>query len=131
MVWHVDDLMASCEDDFELTKFSCYMGRIYGPTLSMHLGKKHDYLGVDMEFCDDGALEVSMVKYLINVIDKFPELIKEERQLWSMTSYLWSETKRKQRNSMNNNRWLFTTQWRNYCSWQREQGEIFRWQWRF
>jgi hypothetical protein len=76
MVWHVDDLMASCEDDFELTKFSCYMGEIYGPSLSMHLGKKHDYLGVDMEFCNNGALEVSMFKYLKNVIDKFPELIK-------------------------------------------------------
>ena len=76
VVWHVDDLMASCEDYFELTKFLCHMGRIYGPSLSMHLGKKHDYLGVDMEFCDDGALEVSMIKYLKNVIDEFPELIK-------------------------------------------------------
>jgi len=42
----------------------------------MHLGKKHDYLGVDMEFCDDGALEVSMIKYLKNVIEEFPEVIK-------------------------------------------------------
>ena len=76
VVWHVDDLMASCEDDFELTKFSCHMGRIYGPSLSMHLGRKHDYLGVDMEFYDDGALEVSMFKYLKNVISEFPELIE-------------------------------------------------------
>jgi hypothetical protein len=52
------------------------MGKIYGPSLSMHLGKKHDYLGVNMEFCDDGVLEVSMVKYLRNVIDEFPEVIK-------------------------------------------------------
>jgi hypothetical protein len=29
-----------------------------------------------MEFCDDGALEVSMFKYLKNVIDEFLELIK-------------------------------------------------------
>ena len=36
----------------------------------------HDYLGVDMEFCDDGALEVSMLKYLKNVIHEFPELIR-------------------------------------------------------
>jgi hypothetical protein len=28
VVWHVDDLMASCEDDFELTKFSCYLAKI-------------------------------------------------------------------------------------------------------
>ena len=76
VVWHVDDLMASCEDDFELTKFSCYMRKIYGPGLSMHLGKKHDYLGVDMEFCNDGVLEVSMIEYLKNVIEEFPEVIK-------------------------------------------------------
>ena len=29
-----------------------------------------------MEFCDDGALEVSMIDYLKNVINDFPELIK-------------------------------------------------------
>ena len=47
VVWHVDDLMALCEDNFKLTKFSCYLGRIYGSKLSMHMGRKHDYLGVD------------------------------------------------------------------------------------
>ncbi len=34
----------------------------------MHSSKKHDYLGVDMEFCDNGALEVSMFNYPKNVI---------------------------------------------------------------
>ena len=72
VVWHVDDLMVSCEDDFELTKFSCYLGSIYGMKLSTHMGCKHDYLGVDMEFCEDGVLEVSMFKYLKNVIEEFP-----------------------------------------------------------
>jgi hypothetical protein len=75
VVWHVDNLMALCEDDFELTKFSCDLGKLYGPKLSMHTGRKHNYLGVDMEFCEDGALEVSMFKYLRNVIDEFPEII--------------------------------------------------------
>ncbi len=31
VIWHVEDLMGSCEDDFELTKFSCYLTKIYGP----------------------------------------------------------------------------------------------------
>jgi len=75
VVWHVDNLMATCKDDFELTKFSCYLGRIYGSKLSMHTGRKHDYLGVDMEFTDEGTLEVSMFKYLRNVIEEFPEKI--------------------------------------------------------
>ena len=74
-VWHVDDLMGSCEDDFELTKLSCYLAKIYGPKLSMHTGRKHGYLGVDMEFRKDGTLGVSMVAYLKNVIAEFPETI--------------------------------------------------------
>ena len=77
VAWDVDDLIVSCEDDFELTKFSCYqVGNIYGTELSMHTGRKHDYLGVDMEFCEDGVLEVSMLKYLNNVIEDFPEIIR-------------------------------------------------------
>jgi hypothetical protein len=42
VIWHVDDLMASCGVNFELTKLSCYLANIYGPKLTMH-----DYLGVD------------------------------------------------------------------------------------
>ena len=75
VVWHVDDLMGSCEDDFELTKLSCYLAKIYGPKLTMHMGRKHDYLGVDMEFRKDGTLGVSMVPYLKNIIAEFPEVI--------------------------------------------------------
>lgn len=75
VIWHVDDLLVSCENDFELTKFSCYLARLYGPKLSMHTGRKHDYLGVDMEFNDDGTLEASMITYLKNVISKFPVMI--------------------------------------------------------
>ena len=40
------------------------------------MGKKHDYLGVDMEFQEDGTLEVSMVQYLKNIIAEFPEAIR-------------------------------------------------------
>ncbi len=50
-VWHVDNLMATCKLYFELTKMLCYLARIYGPTLTMRTGRKHDYLGVDLEFC--------------------------------------------------------------------------------
>ncbi len=68
VIWHVDDLMVSCEDDFKLTKFSCYLARIYGTKLSMHTKQKHHYLGMDMEFNEDDMLEVSMITYLKNVI---------------------------------------------------------------
>ena len=74
-VWHVDDLMGSCKDDFELTKLSCYLAKIYGSKLTMHTGCKHDYLGVNMEFRKDGILGVSLIAYLKNVIAEFPEII--------------------------------------------------------
>jgi hypothetical protein len=67
--------MESCENDFKLTKFSCYLVKLFGPKLSMHTGRKHNYLGVDMEFNDDGTLEVSMITYLKNVISEFPKII--------------------------------------------------------
>jgi hypothetical protein len=75
VIWHVDNLMGTCMEDFELTKFSCYLAKIYGPKLSMHMGNKHDYLGVDLKFNDDGTLDVSMVNYLKSVIAEFPEMI--------------------------------------------------------
>jgi hypothetical protein len=74
VIWHVDDLMGLCKKDFKLTKSSCYLAKLCGPKLSMHTGCKHDYLGVDMEFNDDGTLEASMIRYLKNVISEFPEI---------------------------------------------------------
>ena len=41
----------------------------------MHLGNKHDYLGMDFELMENGSLEVSMLQYLDTIIDEFPELI--------------------------------------------------------
>ncbi len=75
VIWHVDDLMGSCDEDFELTKFLCYLAKIHGPKLTMHTGWRHNYLGVDMEFRKDGTLGVSMVAYLKNVIAEFPEMV--------------------------------------------------------
>jgi hypothetical protein len=75
MIWHMDNLMASCEDDFKLTKFSCYLGKIYGTKLSIHTGQKHEYLRMDIEFNEDGMLEVSMITYSKNVIEQFPKEI--------------------------------------------------------
>ena len=28
VIWHVDDLMMSCEDNFKLAKLSCYLANI-------------------------------------------------------------------------------------------------------
>ena len=41
----------------------------------MHLGNKHDYLGMDFELMNNGSLEVSIFKYLDSIIDELSELI--------------------------------------------------------
>ncbi len=96
VIWHVDNLMGSCENDFELTKFSCYLAKIYGPKLSTHTGRKHNYLGVDMEFNDYGTLEASMITYLKNVISEFPEVITGKSATQLRTTYSPSGTRKKQ-----------------------------------
>jgi hypothetical protein len=75
VIWHVNNLMGMCEEDFELTKFLCYLAKIYGTKLAMHTGREHNYLGMDMEFTSEGTLQVSMITYLKNVITGFPEMI--------------------------------------------------------
>jgi hypothetical protein len=75
VIWHVDDLMASCVQDFELTNLSCYLTNIYGPKLMMHMRRKQDYLGVDLRLQEDRNLGVLMVKYLKGVIEGLPEQI--------------------------------------------------------
>ncbi len=72
VIWHVDNLMMSYQIDFELTKLSCYLARIYWPKLTMHTGQRHDYLGINLEFREDRNLDVSMIKYLKGVIEAFP-----------------------------------------------------------
>ena len=63
VIWHVDDLMLMA---------LCVVNFIYVPKLRVHMGNKHDYLRVDLEFQQDGWLNVSMVNYLKNVSKRFP-----------------------------------------------------------
>jgi hypothetical protein len=75
VIWQVDNLMELCTNDFELTKLSYYLEKIYGPELTMHTGTKHKYLGINLEFQPNRNFQVSMVAYLKDVIEGFPKLI--------------------------------------------------------
>ena len=75
VIWHVDDLMVSCKDDFEITKFVCYLSGINRPKMTMHSGARHDYLGVIYEFVDQ-KVEVTMFNFLDKTINEFTEEIK-------------------------------------------------------
>ncbi len=105
VIWHVDDLMGTCMDDFELTKYLCYLAKIYGPKLSMHRDNKRNYLGVDLEFNDDGTLDVLMVNYPKNVIAEFPEMITGKAAM-SATDHLFIVRDKKEARALKEERAL-------------------------
>jgi hypothetical protein len=72
VIWHVKDLKVSHVDAFELTKFASYLSSIY-EGLAVHRGKKHNYLGMDLDYSERGKLKMSMINYINNVLKEFPE----------------------------------------------------------
>jgi len=129
LVWHVDNLMGSCEDDFELTKLSCYLAKIYSPKLTMHTGRKHDYLGVDMEFRKVGMLGVSMIPYLKNVIAEFPEVISGKSPTPAADHLFKIRDEKDTSRWKKRGHWPSIIWWRNCCSWPREPGGTYKLWW--
>ncbi len=129
IIWHVDNLMVSCKVDFELTKFSCYLAGIYGPRLMIHKGKRHDYLRVNLEFKDDGNLEMSMEDYLAGVIEGFPEVITGVAASPAADNYLTYKMRKKEDCWTRKEQSPSITPRHNCCSWQGELSRIFIQQW--
>jgi hypothetical protein len=94
----------------------------------MHTGKKHDYLGVDMEFKDDVTLEVSMIAYTRNVIAEFLEIFQGKAATPAADHLYTVRDENLQNYSRRKEHWRFITRWHNCCSCQPEQDVIFKWQ---
>jgi hypothetical protein len=73
--WYVDDLELSHVDDKEVTKMIVWLKNIYGNDMRVSRGKKHDYLGMDLDFTEPGQVKITMIPYLKGVIRDFPEEI--------------------------------------------------------
>jgi hypothetical protein len=65
----------SHEDENEVTKIIKWLKEIYGDDMRVSRGKKHDYLGMDLDFTVAGELRATMIPYLKCVINDFPEVI--------------------------------------------------------
>ena len=74
IIWHVDDLKISHEDGWKITKIIKWLGKIYGD-IKVRKGRKHHYLGMDLDFLNKGAVEISMYPYFEKIIKSFPEEI--------------------------------------------------------
>ena len=75
--WHVDDLKISHRDEDMVTAFAVDMANIYGAKTTISRGRVHYYLVMELDFgmCL-GTLIISMIKYLQNIIDDFPEVLR-------------------------------------------------------
>ena len=72
VTWHVDDLKLSHMDSNEVTKRIEHFKKIYGNRMTIHRGKVHDYLGMDLDFSTAKVLKIGMIKYIKKIIDEFP-----------------------------------------------------------
>ena len=71
-IWHVDDLKILHRDGWEITNIIKWLGKNYG-NINMKRGRKHHYLGMDMDFGEKGIVKISMIPYVKAIIKNFPQ----------------------------------------------------------
>ncbi len=75
VLWHVDDLKISCLNAVAITKLLMFLKGIYGSSIIVHCRKKHDYLGMDLDYSHPGVFKVSMTNYIDKILEDFLEEI--------------------------------------------------------
>ena len=75
--FHVDDIMSSHMDSKVNDEFLQWLNEIHGKhgEVKSTRGKMHDYLGMTFEFTDDGKVKLSMIDYVNDMVDTFPQKI--------------------------------------------------------
>ena len=58
VTWHVDDLKVSHKDPYQITKFASYLSIIYGKKLAVKRGKVHDYIGMELDYYEEGLVNI-------------------------------------------------------------------------
>jgi hypothetical protein len=81
IVWHVDDLKISHVDPKAVTTILDLLDARYGQEIvggvrapiTFTRGKKHDYLGMLLDYTESGVIKVDMREYLAKIIADMPE----------------------------------------------------------
>jgi hypothetical protein len=75
IVWHVDDLKLSHVKQSVLDDITNKLNVKYGQEtpLVMHHGKIHDYLGMTIDYLEDGKVKFIMTDYVQGILDKAPD----------------------------------------------------------
>jgi hypothetical protein len=79
VTWHVNDLKSSRIDKRGNDNFTQWCDKTYGSDDLRHVkvvrGKTHDYMGMILDFTDNGAMKVDMVYYIKGMLEDFPYTI--------------------------------------------------------
>jgi hypothetical protein len=70
VTWHVDDLKLSHVSSDKVTNTIEWLKSIYGQDMRVSRGKKHDYLGMDLDYSNEGEVKITMINYLKEAIVK-------------------------------------------------------------
>jgi hypothetical protein len=75
----VDDLKSSHKDKRVNDNFEQWLQKIYGRhgEVTSHRDKKHDYLGMELDYTEDGKVKFGMKKYVESMLNEFPIKFKK------------------------------------------------------
>merc|ERR1719410_1029553 len=87
LTWHVDDIKASHIDPKVNDNFAEWAERIYGSDelghVKIHRGKRHEYLGMILDYTLKEKLQVDMRYYIDDMVDNYPYPIKSANFPWN------------------------------------------------
>jgi hypothetical protein len=75
ILWHVDDLKISHEDAEIVTEVIDLLEKEFGKEapLTKTRGKVHEYLGMTIDYTEQGKVKFSMIDYVQNMLNSLPE----------------------------------------------------------
>ena len=78
ITWHIDDLKVSHDSAQVVTHILEDLKSEFGRLgeLSVSRGKRHDYLGMYLDFSEDGVLQVDMRPYIATIMDDLPKQMR-------------------------------------------------------
>ena len=82
VTWHIDDLKISHVDQKVVEAFVADLQAEFGSLgdISVSRGKRHDYLGMFLDYSEDGVLQVDMRPYIKTILDGMPSSFKGRAQ---------------------------------------------------
>jgi hypothetical protein len=77
-LWHVDDLKISHVDSAVVDEIIAHLSDEFGyvAPLSVHCGKKHDYLGMQLDFSTPSKIRITMIDCIKKILDEMPADMK-------------------------------------------------------